>query len=82
MGVARKCQSPSCNYLCWSACCCQLGVTSFGPFEVEVIDPVADYLASLKEVFDFGMLRQFVSRSDFSMVFDAMHAVTGRLAPS
>lgn len=53
------------------------GVTSFGDFEVEVIDPVVDYLAQLKEVFDFEMLRTFVSRSDFRMVYDALHAITG-----
>lgn len=55
----------------------QVGVTSFGDFEVEVIDPVADYLAQLKEVFDFDLLRGFVSRSDFRMVYDALHAITG-----
>jgi phosphoglucomutase len=55
----------------------QVGVTTFGGFEVEVVDPIADYLATLKEVFDFGMLKAFVTRSDFSMVFDAMNAVTG-----
>lgn len=55
----------------------QVGVTSFGDFEVEVIDPVADYLAQLKEVFDFNLLRSFVSRSDFRMVYDALHAITG-----
>lgn len=55
----------------------QVGVTTFGGFEVEVVDPVADYMATLKEVFDFDMLKKFVTRSDFSMVFDAMHAVTG-----
>ncbi len=41
---------------------------------------MADYLATLKEVFDFPAIRKFVSRSDFSMVFDAMHAVTGAYA--
>lgn len=52
-------------------------MTSFGDFEVEVIDPVADYLAQLKDVFDFDLLRGFVSRSDFRMVYDALHAITG-----
>jgi phosphoglucomutase len=47
---------------------------------VEVIDPIADYLATLKEVFDFDSLKAFVSRPDFSMVFDAMNAVTGPYA--
>jgi phosphoglucomutase len=58
----------------------KVGVTKFGSFEVEVVDPVADYLATLKEVFDFPALRAFVSRPDFSMTFDAMHAVTGPYA--
>ena len=48
--------------------------------QVVVVDSVADYMATLKEVFDFPMLRSFVTRSDFSMVFDALHAVTGAYA--
>ena len=31
-------------------------------------------------MFDFPALRKFMTRSDFSMVFDAMHAVTGGYA--
>lgn len=58
----------------------KVGVTKFGSFEVEVVDPVADYLATLKEVFDFPALEAFVSRPDFSMTFDSMHAVTGPYA--
>lgn len=58
----------------------KVGVTKFGSFEVEVVDPVADYLATLKEVFDFGALKAFVSRPDFAMTFDSMHAVTGPYA--
>ncbi|KAG2502213.1 hypothetical protein HYH03_000699 [Edaphochlamys debaryana] len=58
----------------------KIGVTKFGDFEVEVVDPVADYLVVLKEVFDFPMLKTFLARKDFSLVFDAMHAVTGPYA--
>ena len=47
---------------------------------MEVIDPVEDYLALLEEVFDFGMLRKFITRPDFSLTFDALHAVTGAYA--
>lgn len=57
-----------------------MGVTKFGDFEVEVVDPVEDYLATLKEVFDFPLLKSFLARKDFSLVFDAMHAVTGPYA--
>jgi len=58
----------------------KLGSTTFGGFEVEVMDSIEDYLATLKEVFDFDTLKAFVSRPDFSMVFDGMHAVTGPYA--
>jgi phosphoglucomutase len=56
------------------------GVSSFGSFEVEVVDPTADYFATLQEVFDFPSLKAFLGRSDFSMLFDGMHAVTGAYA--
>ena len=39
-----------------------------------------DYLALLKEVFDFDLLRTFIARPDFSLTFDALHAVTGAYA--
>lgn len=58
----------------------KVGVTKFGDFEVEVIDSCDDYLATLKEVFDFPLLKSFIARKDFSIVFDAMHAVTGPYA--
>ena len=44
------------------------------------MDPVADYKALLEEVFDFGLLREFIARPDFSITFDALHAVTGAYA--
>lgn len=47
---------------------------------MEVIDSVQDYRATLQEVFDFNLLRKFVSRKDFSLVFDALWAVTGAYA--
>lgn len=57
------------------------GVTTFGSFQVEVIDPVADYAALFRDrVFDFPLLRGFVGRPDFSMRFDGMHAITGAYA--
>lgn len=48
--------------------------------QVEVIDCVSDYLATLKEVFDFPTLKKFVARKDFTFCFDAMNAVTGAYA--
>lgn len=59
-----------------------VGITSFsdGAFEVQVVDPVDTYLEMLKELFDFTALRTLIAREDFSLLFDAMHAVTGQYA--
>ncbi|KAL1342580.1 hypothetical protein AAHE18_09G167300 [Arachis hypogaea] len=51
------------------------GVTKFGSFSVEVIDPVSDYLELLETVFDFQLIRSLISRPDFRFTFDAMHAL-------
>jgi len=56
------------------------GEATYGAFTVEVISSVSDYLGLLEEVFDFGMLREFLSRPDFKICFDGLHAVTGAYA--
>ncbi|KAK8942942.1 hypothetical protein KSP39_PZI009479 [Platanthera zijinensis] len=58
----------------------RIGVTSYDNFLIEVIDPVADYLDLLENVFDFQLMKELLSRPDFRFVFDAMHAVTGAYA--
>ncbi|KAL6776289.1 PGM1 [Auxenochlorella protothecoides x Auxenochlorella symbiontica] len=58
----------------------KLGTTSFGDFEVEVIDYTTDYFDELREVFDFAKLRSFFANPRFSFVYDALHAVTGAYA--
>lgn len=55
----------------------KLGAVSVAGMAVEVVDPVADYLNTLQEVFDFDAIKALIARPDFTMVFDAMHAVTG-----
>ncbi|KAL2527186.1 Phosphoglucomutase [Abeliophyllum distichum] len=57
-----------------------LGVTNYGTFSVEVVDPVGDYLELMENVFDFSLIRSLLLRPDFRFVFDAMHAVTGAYA--
>ncbi|GKV05063.1 hypothetical protein SLEP1_g17111 [Rubroshorea leprosula] len=57
-----------------------LGVTKYGNFSVEVVDPVSDYLELMESVFDFQLIKSLLSRSDFRFTFDAMHAVTGAYA--
>lgn len=58
------------------------GETSFadGQFIVEVVNPVTDYLALQKTLFDFASIKQLLARPDFSMLFDAMSASTGEYA--
>ncbi len=48
--------------------------------EIEVIDPVNDYVELMQSLFDFDKIRALISADDFSMCFDAMHAVTGPYA--
>ena len=47
--------------------------------QVEVIDSVADYLAVMRELFDFDLLRGMFARG-FTMRVDAMNAVGGPYA--
>ncbi len=46
---------------------------------VEVIDPVADYVDLMREIFDFPALRAAFA-GGLRLAFDAMHAVTGPYA--
>ncbi|KAF4348140.1 hypothetical protein F8388_022331, partial [Cannabis sativa] len=60
--------------------CLLLGLLSLETLQVEVIDPVSDYLELMEDVFDFQLIKSLVSRSDYRFIFDAMHAVTGAYA--
>ncbi len=57
----------------------QLGETMLGAMTVEVIDPVADYMALMETLFDMEAIRGLFT-SGFRMRFDAMHAITGPYA--
>ncbi|KAI1979446.1 Phosphoglucomutase-2 [Ophidiomyces ophidiicola] len=55
-----------------------VGTQKYGDLEVEVIDSTADYVEMMKEIFDFDLIRSFLkSNSDFKILFDALHGVTG-----
>lgn len=56
-----------------------LGTSLVGGMTVEIIDSVADYAALMEKLFDFNMIRAAVA-DGYTMVFDAMHAVTGPYA--
>ena len=52
------------------------GTSKIEGMSVEVIDPVTDYAALMRKLFDFDQIRDLF-KSGFRMRFDAMHAVTG-----
>lgn len=56
-----------------------IGTSVLGDMQVEVFDPVADYAALMRKLFDFDLIRKLFA-GGFSMRFDAMHAVTGPYA--
>jgi phosphoglucomutase len=56
-----------------------IGVTRIEGAEVAIVDPVTEYSALMKTLFDFDALRALFA-SGFRMRFDAMHAVTGPYA--
>lgn len=56
-----------------------LGRSTLVATVVEVIDPVADYLALMRELFDFEAIKALFA-GGFTLAFDAMHAVTGPYA--
>ncbi len=62
----------------------QIGNFELAGMQVAVIDPVSDYAELMQSLFDFDAIRALLSGNslsdDFSMAFDAMHAVTGPYA--
>ncbi|KAL8992468.1 MAG: hypothetical protein Q9169_007084, partial [Polycauliona sp. 2 TL-2023] len=55
-----------------------IGTKTYGSLEVEIIDSVADYVEMLKDIFDFPMIKEFLStHKDFKVLFDALNGVTG-----
>jgi phosphoglucomutase len=56
-----------------------IGSTQLGKTRVSIIDPVADYLGLMRQLFDFDAIAGLF-RDGFTICFDAMHAVTGPYA--
>ena len=57
----------------------QVGKFALDSMIVEVVSPTADYINLMSQLFDFELISELL-RSDFRMVFDAMHAITGPYA--
>ncbi|PHJ25649.1 phosphoglucomutase parafusin related protein [Cystoisospora suis] len=51
-----------------------------GQFQVEIIDPIADWMKLMKEVFHFPAIQRLISLPHFNFVYDAMNGVSGPYA--
>lgn len=56
-----------------------LGTQKLGDMEIEVIDPISVYTEMMESIFDFAAIKKLFA-GGFTMVFDAMNAVTGPYA--
>ena len=57
----------------------RLGTIKVGEMEVEIVDPIKDYVALMEKIFDFPAIKKLFANG-FTMRFDAMNAVTGPYA--
>ena len=57
----------------------KLGHQELCGMEIEIIDPVIDYVKMMEGIFDFNAIKQLFAKG-FTMRFDAMNAVTGPYA--
>ena len=57
----------------------RLGTVKLEGANIEIVDPVTQYLSLMKTLFDFDAIRALFA-SGFRMRFDALHAVTGPYA--
>ncbi len=58
----------------------QLGESTLGDMKITVIDGVDDYVELMQSLFDFPLIKEFVTQPENRIVFDAMHAITGPYA--
>ena len=57
----------------------EYGTYPYGETTLEIIDGLTDYSNLMEKIFDFDQISDFLKK-DFSLIFDAMNAVTGPYA--
>ncbi len=57
----------------------KIGSSKLGDMQIEIVDPVSDYVEMMQQIFDFESLKQLFKKG-FKMKFDAFNAVTGPYA--
>jgi phosphoglucomutase len=58
----------------------KIGTQQLDGFTVTIIDPVTDYAELMQALFDFALLKQSIGSGYITLLFDAMHAITGPYA--
>ncbi|MCK9396847.1 MAG: alpha-D-glucose phosphate-specific phosphoglucomutase [Methylobacter sp.] len=58
----------------------RIGIHQIGNLSIAIIDPVADYAELMQSIFDFNLLKQSIGSGYITLLFDAMHAITGPYA--
>ncbi|HEY8096118.1 MAG TPA: alpha-D-glucose phosphate-specific phosphoglucomutase [Methylobacter sp.] len=58
----------------------RIGTQQIDGLTITIIDPVADYAELMQSIFDFNLLKQSISSGYITLLFDAMHAITGPYA--
>jgi phosphoglucomutase len=58
----------------------RIGTHQIDGLSVTIVDPVADYAELMQSIFDFNLLKQSIGSGYISLLFDAMHAITGPYA--
>ncbi|EJD41772.1 phosphoglucomutase, partial [Auricularia subglabra TFB-10046 SS5] len=59
----------------------KIGTTEFAGVQIDIIDPVKDYLELLEAIFDFPLIKAFLhGPAAQKVLFDGLHGVTGPYA--
>lgn len=57
-----------------------IGTLQIDGLSITIIDPVTDYAELMRSIFDFNLLKQSIGSGYITLLFDAMHAITGPYA--
>lgn len=57
-----------------------IGTQQINDTSIEIIDSVSDYSELIENIFNFKIIKQHLTAKSISILFDAMHAITGPYA--